>query len=85
MSTFTCTSRIIGRDEVTDSLDLSAVNPCKTHGIKPRFYVITWGRKKHQRGATAECVSEDCLCFESLIRDVLWKWNRLNPCEQAGA
>jgi hypothetical protein len=86
VSTITCESRIKGRVDVTDGIDLSAVNPCKTHGVKPRFFEISWGSgKRHQRGATAECESEDCLCFESIIPDVLRKWNRFNPLPEAKA
>ncbi len=80
MSTYTSTSRIEHKVDVTDTIDPLMANPCVTHGQPPRFYCITWGSgKKRQRGATAECVSVDCLCFETLLSDVLNKWNRFNP------
>lgn len=84
MSTFTSTSRIKTKADVTSTVAVP-LNPCKTHGIQPTVYVITWGKKKHQRGATAECYSDDCTCFEFCVPDVVAKWNDLNPREEASA
>lgn len=85
MSTFTCTSRVKGKVNVTDRFDLSAFNPCKVHGVKPTIFEIKWGRGN--REYTAECVDEGCLMFGGLNPDpkeARWnKWNKFNPLPDA--
>lgn len=81
MSTFTCTSRIKGKLDVTTRFDMSTFNPCKVHGRLPTVFEIRWGR--NNREYTAECDSEDCLVFGGLNPDpkeARWnKWNKFNP------
>lgn len=85
MSTFTCTSRIKSKVDVTDRFDMSTFNPCTTHGRKPTIFEISWGR--NNRAYTAECESEECLVLGGLNPDpkeVRWnKWNRFNPLPEA--
>ena len=83
MSTWTTTSRIKSKVDVTDRFDLSKFNPCKVHGIKPRIFENKWWRNNVE--LSAECgESDECLVFA----DVETKWNEFHParaCSECNA
>lgn len=74
MATFTTTSRIKSRADVTAEFDLSKFNDCVNCCQKPRVERIFWG-KRNSEVRTVCKDSEGCSVFGELPH----KWNKFNP------
>lgn len=72
------------REELTANFDMSRVNDCVVHHIKPRFVLLT-AKNKRSALMTVQCKSEECSrCCDALYdpdykERIIELWNKWNP------